>query len=103
MMMFRCHRCGRERSLEALLDDAPSYHAELDLVTLYCPDDAATVAEVRLQDGQVIEGYTYAAGALHFSPEREHPAPSLSVKRGPDELRVAMGARNWVIPMTPRP
>lgn len=94
-MTFRCHRCDRQLSLETLLDSAPGYQPALSLVTLCCPHDRATVVEVQLDDARLVEGYTYAAGALHFSAEREHHIAGLAVEREGRALRVRLGRRSW--------
>lgn len=89
-----CYNCSRTFGAVEFLDSAHNYWAGLAIFSYRCPHCGA-LGEARAEPGSIWLGYSYAAGAAHFSAEDELALPGLLVGRQEEELELTLGELHW--------
>ena len=78
-----CRNCGLVPRVEDFLSGCGAYWPQLRIVVHRC-GRCGNKEEIRLNDDEILIGYTYAAAALHFAPMERVRVPGLRAICGPD-------------------
>jgi hypothetical protein len=93
---LRCSACGHELTGLEFLDGLCGWWPEVRAVSHRC-SRCGHAEELQVERDELVFGYTYWAGAPHFSPEERVAFPGLTPRQEGNVLVLELAGRTWRI------